>query len=263
MKRLLTLFITAVLSTSGMYAQTQLCGNTVNNIFNSGEEIRYKVFYNVSAAWVAAGEAVFTTSSTTYAGKPAYHIVGKGKTYSSYDWIFKVRDTYESYIDKTKMVPLRFKRDVNEGKTKFTNDVTFNHSNNRAVSKGKQYNISACTQDVLSTIYFARSIDYSKYKSGDKIPFSLFLDDELHNLYIRYGGKTKVTTQYGTFNAIKLTPLLVKGTIFKGGEQMIVYVSDDQNHIPLRIESPILVGSIKVDLFSYKNLKYPMTAKIK
>lgn len=263
MKRLSTLLTVGLLSLGSLSAQTQLCGNSVNNIFNAGEEIRYKVFYNISAAWVGAGEAVFTTTSSTFAGKPVYHIVGKGSTYSSYDWVFKVRDTYESYIDKTKMVPLRFKRDVNEGKTSFKNDVTFNHSSSKATSNGKQFSITACTQDVLSTIYFARSVDYNKYKPGDKIPFSLFLDDELHSLYIRYGGKTKVTTKYGTFNAIKLTPLLVKGTIFKGGEQMIVYVSDDQNHIPLRIESPILVGSIKVDLYSYKNLKYPMTSKIK
>jgi len=242
--------------------QAQLCGSATHNVLQNGEEIKYKVFYTVGGAWVAAGEAIFSTSSTTYEGKKAYHIIGSGRTYDSYDWIFKVRDKYETYIDQDKLHPLRFKRNVQEGKVKFTNDVKFAHDQKKAYSNNKSFAIKDCTQDVLSTIYFARNIDYDKYKVGDKISFSLFLDDELHNLYIKYMGKTTVKTRYGTFKAIKIVPLLVEGTIFKGGEKMAVYVSDDKNHIPLRIETPILVGNIKVDLMSFKNLKYPLSSKI-
>src|SRR5690606_24178896 len=110
--------------------------------------------------------------------------IGSGRTYDSYDWIFKVRDKYETYIDQDKLQPLRFKRNVQEGKVKFTNDVKFAHDQKKAYSNNKSFAIKDCTQDVLSTIYFARNIDYDKYKVGDKISFSLFLDDELHNLYI-------------------------------------------------------------------------------
>ncbi|MEK0750762.1 DUF3108 domain-containing protein, partial [Mycobacterium ulcerans] len=94
-----------------------------------------------------------------------------------------------------------------------------------------------CVQDVLSAIYYARNIDYDRYKPGDKIPFSLFLDDEVYDIYIRYLGKEQVNTRYGTFNAIKFKPLLIKGTIFEGGEQMTVWVSDDHNKVPLRVDS--------------------------
>ncbi|MBX9449722.1 MAG: DUF3108 domain-containing protein [Taibaiella sp.] len=243
-------------------ATAQICGSNLNNVIHPGEEVKYKVFYTVGGAWTGTGEAAFTTSSTTYNGRAAYHIVGTGRTYSSYDWIFKVRDRYETYIDKEKLVPMKFKRNVSEGKTKFTNDVTFNHGSRTAKSDGRTFSIESCTQDVLSTIYFARNIDFSKYSVGSKIPFTLFLDNELHSLYIKYMGKTKIKTQYGTFNAIKIVPLLIEGTIFRGGEKMIVYVSDDDNHIPLRIETPILVGNIKVDLMSYKNLRYPLSSKI-
>ena len=72
-------------------------------------------------------------------------------------------------------------------------------------------------------------------------------------------GKEDISTKYGKFHAIKIVPLLIEGTVFKGGEKMTVYVSDDANHIPLRIESPITVGSIKVDLMHYENLRYPVT----
>ena len=80
----------------------------------------------------------------------------------------------------------------------------------------------------------------------------MFLDNEVYHLYIRYLGKETVKTKYGKFRAVKFKPLLVKGTIFEGGEKMTVWVSDDANHLPLRLESPIIVGSIKIDMMQYK-----------
>jgi hypothetical protein len=88
----------------------------------------------------------------------------------------------------------------------------------------------------------------------------MFLDDEVFNMYIRYLGKEDIKTRYGKFRAIKFKPLLIKGTIFEGGEKMTVWVSDDANKIPVRIESPITVGSVKVDMMGYKNLRYPLTS---
>jgi len=117
-------------------------------------------------------------------------------------------------------------------------------------------------QDVVSAIYYSRNIDFNKYKEDDKIPFSMFLDNETYNLYLRYLGKETIKTKYGKFRAIKFKPLLIKGTIFEGGEKMIVWVSDDANRIPLRIESPISVGSIKVDMMNYRNPRYPLSALI-
>jgi hypothetical protein len=111
-------------------------------------------------------------------------------------------------------------------------------------------------------VYYARNIDFSKYKINDKIPFDMFLDDEVYHLYIRYMGKEKIKTRYGKFNAIKFKPLLIKGTIFEGGEKMNAWVSDDPNHLLLRVESPIAVGSIKVDMMGYRNLRYPLSALI-
>src|SRR5690606_12641754 len=114
-----------------------------------------------------------------------------------------------------------------------------------------------CTQDILSAIFYARNIDYSKYKPGAKIPFTLFLDEQVYELYIQYLGKEKIKTRYGTFNTIKISPLLIEGTIFKGGDEMMIWVTDDKNHIPVRVSSPIIVGSIKVDLMGYSNLRNP------
>jgi hypothetical protein len=99
-------------------------------------------------------------------------------------------------------------------------------------------------------------------KVGDKIPFNLFLDNEVYNIYVRYLGKETIRTKYGKFRTIKFKPLLLKGSIFEGGEKMTVWVSDDANHIPLRIESPISVGSVKVDAMLWRNLRYPLTSLV-
>jgi hypothetical protein len=239
----------------------ELCGIN-NNSFRAGERLVFHVYYNVSFIWAHAGDAVFTIANDNFRGNSVYHVVGTGTTINSYDFFFKVRDRYESFIDKETLTPLRFYRNVNEGGVKFKNDVSFDRNTGKATSLNGTYNVPNCTQDVLSTIYYARNINYNKYKAGDKIFFNLFLDDKVYPIYIRYMGKERITTKYGTFNTIKITPLLIKGTIFEGGEKMIVWVSDDANHVPVRIESPILVGSIKVDLMGFDNLKNPMTALV-
>jgi hypothetical protein len=161
------------------------------------------------------------------------------------------------------MQPLRFVRNVNEGGYKKYQNVTFNKSANTAVTTDGVFKVPACVQDVVSAMYYARNIDFSRLRPEDKIPFSMFLDNEVFNLYIRYLGKEEIKTRYGKFRAIKIKPLLIKGTIFEGGEDMTVWVSDDLNHIPVRVESPIVVGKVKIDMMSYNNLRHPLSSLLK
>ncbi len=160
---------------------------------------------------------------------------------------------------------------IDAGNATFTNvleykkyeNVTFNRNANTAVTTEGVFKVPNCIQDVLSAISYARNIDFNKYKPNDKIPFTMFLDNGVFNMYIRYLGKETVKTKYGKFRAFKFKPLLLKGTIFQGGEKMTVWVSDDANHIPIRIESPIVVGKVKVDMMRSKNLRHPLTSLIK
>lgn len=232
-----------------------------NTAFSKGEKITYKVFYTLGA-YIGAGECTFTTILETFNRRPVYHIIGEGSTYPFYDNFFKVRDKYETFIDTATMQPLKFIRNIDEGGYKKHEDVTFNKTTNTAITNDGVFKIPACIQDVVSAIFYARNIDFNKYKPGDKIPFAMFLDKEVFEMYIRYIGKETVKTKYGKFKAIKFKPLLVKGTIFEGGEKMTVWVSDDANHIPVRIESPISVGSIKVDMISRSNLRHPLSSLI-
>ena len=240
----------------------EFCG-IKNTAFGAGEEISYTVYYAVAGIYIDAGNATFTNTLEKMNNRPVYHVAGVGKTNPSYDWIYKVRDKYESFIDTATLQPLKFLRNVDEGGYKKYENITFNRNANTAVTTEGVFKVPDCVQDVLSSVYYARNVDFSKYQPNDKIPFSMFLDNEVFSMYIRYLGKETVKTKYGKFRAIKFKPLLIRGTIFQGGEKMTVWVSDDANHVPLRIESPIVVGKVKVDMMSSKNLRYPLTSLIK
>ncbi|MEO5968081.1 MAG: DUF3108 domain-containing protein [Ferruginibacter sp.] len=242
-------------------AKNDFCGMK-NTAFKAGELVIMKVYYTALGAYVAAGDATFSTRLVNYNGKPAYHFVGEGKTYPFFDNFFKVRDRYESFVDTATLNPYKFIRNVDEGGHKIYNNVTFNQSTQTAISTTGVYKTTPCIQDVVSAMYYARNIDFKKYKVNDKIPFDMFLDDEVYHLYIRYLGKEKIKTRYGKFHAYKFKPLLIKGTIFEGGENMNAWVSADDNKLLLRVESPIAVGSIKVDMMGYSNLRYPLTSLI-
>lgn len=250
-----------ILTAFSLRAGDEFCGIR-NTAFVPGELVTMKVYYNTMGLYIAAGEATFSVSVEKFNGRPTYHCVGTGKSYSFFDNFFKVRDRYETYIDTATMLPIKFIRDVNEGGHKIYNNVTFNHGAGTAVSTNGVFKIPNCIQDVVSAIYYARNINFDKYKLNDKIPFDMFMDDEVNHLYLRYMGKEIVKTRYGKFHSIKFKPLLIKGTMFEGGEKMNVWVSDDPNHLVLRIESPISVGNIKVDMMEYKNLRYPLTSLI-
>ncbi len=258
MKRNLILFILLLMAYLP-YAQD--C-TLQNRSWHNGESINYHVYYTFAGIYVYGGDATFSIRLHSYANKPAYYIRGEGKTNSFFDGFFKVRDRYESFIDTSNLQPYKFIRNIEEGGFKKSETVQFNHAAASATTNTGVYKVPTCIQDVLSAIYYTRNIDFSKYKPGDKIPFAMFIDDKVYGLYIRYLGKETIKTRYGKFKAVRFKPLLIEGTIFKGGEKMEVWVTDDANRIPVRIESPISVGSVKVDMMGYHGLRHPLTSLV-
>ncbi len=247
---------------SPVFQAEEFCGIT-NTAFQAGEQITFHVFYKVIGTYTHAGTAIFSNTLETFNNRPVYHVVGDGKTKPSYDWIYRVRDKYETFIDTATLQPLKFIRNINEGGYKKYETITFNRTANSAVTNNGVFKVPDCIQDVLSAMYYARNVDFNKYKAEDKIPFKMFLDNEVFNMYIRYLGKETIKTQYGRFKAIKFKPLLLKGTIFEGGEKMTVWVSDDPNHVVLRVESPIVVGKVMIDMMGHRNLRHPLSSLIK
>jgi hypothetical protein len=237
------------------------CGIS-NTAFRAGEKVTYKIYYTLAGIYIEAGLVHFSCSIETFKGKPVYHIVADGKTLPFYDNFYKVRDRYESYIDTGSLQPYKFSRSVSEGGQKKYESISFDRSAGTAITNDGVYKVPECIQDVLSAMYYARNLNFDNLKPGDKIPFSMFLDNQVYPSYIRYMGRETIKTKYGKFRAIKFKPLLIKGTLFEAGEKMTVWVSDDPNHIPLRVESPIIVGSVKADMVEFQNRRAALSSQI-
>jgi Protein of unknown function (DUF3108) len=241
-------------------------------VFKSGAKITYNAVYNWGFIWLKAGIVEFSVNETSYFNEPSYHLIAAGVTLPSYDWLFKVRDYYQSYTQRENLSPLFFSRNTYEGGYQVNNRFEFNYTDSTIYTKTKNTNkpysedtltIKKKTYDVLSAVYLIRNIDFTQYSINDTIPVSVIIDNEIFDLYIRYLGKEIIKTHdKRKFNTLKFSALLVEGTIFKGGEDLFVWVTDDLNRIPILVEAKILIGSIKATLKKTENLKFPLSSEI-
>jgi hypothetical protein len=234
-----------------------LRSGVVNNAFAVGEKLTYRVHYG----FVDAGEATIEVKESKYKfdGRPAYHMIGKGRTLGAFNWFFKVRDHFETYIDKEGLFPHRFIRDCNEGGYIIQQDYTFEQKK-RAVKtqKGETFATPASVQDMISGYFYARTVDYSNAKKGDIFTFSVFMDDELFPLQIRYMGTEVIKVRAGKYRCMRFQPVVQEGRVFKSDEDLSVWITDDENKIPILIKSDLLVGSIKMEVVEFEGLANPV-----
>ncbi|HSN49692.1 MAG TPA: DUF3108 domain-containing protein [Bacteroidales bacterium] len=239
-----------------------------NNAFSPGEKISYDISYNWGPIWVDAGLVTFSIGKEIYNGKDAWHLQSVGKTYSSYDFLFKVRDYYDAWVDPSTFKFHEFRRMVYEGGYSLINNMKYDHKKELIYSTTKSNNNpvrfdtlkgSACAFDMVSAVYFVRTLDISVIQKDIKTPVSVLIDDNIYDIYIRYLGKEIVQNKDGKrYNCVKFSARMVEGTIFRGDEDVMVWVTDDSNKIPVYIEAKILVGTVKAYLKDVKGLRTPL-----
>lgn len=250
--------------------------NEINTVAKDGEWFKYDACYNWHFIWLNAGEVIFRTNKTIYNNNPAYKFEAIGRTYNSYDFFYTVRDTFSVLTDTISLSPYRFKQSNYEGKNITSNEYIYDSRAKRItgfseLTHGKHTDKRKIDMmwpqnsfDVMTMVHKVRNINFDKYAIGEKIPIRMLINAENFNLYIRYLGRETITTRYGrTFKCIKISPLLVEGTIFKGGEDMMVWISDDRNRVPIVVEAKILIGSVKAMFVDAGGLRYPFDSEIK
>lgn len=234
-----------------------------NNTFKDGESLTYKIYYNINFIWIPAGEVTFDINKRGN----QYFAEAIGRTFGGYDWIFKVRDTFQSLLDATTLLPIQTTRIVNEGKYTKYDHVTYMRNSRLAEStmgktrqsaESKMITIDQCVHDILSTMYALRNTPVQSLNDKKKFELDMLLDREKYPITMTYKGtddQTKIKG-VGNFDTYVFEPKLIAGNIFKEESGMKIWVSRDQNKVPLMIESPISVGKIKAILVNHKNLKY-------
>jgi len=235
--------------------------------FKRGESLTYRVHYGI----IDAGEAVISVAqdAVLFGQKPTFHLVGTGKSASTFDWFFKVRDRYDSFVDEKTLLPQYFMRKVDEGGFIINQEYMFNRDKRNVLVQrngtdvprnaiNKLFEIPDYTHDMLSAFYFARNADFGKIEAGKTITVQTFFDEEMFPLTLKIVGYETLKTKAGKIRCIKLRPVIQQGRVFKDEEDLTMWVSDDLNRIPVRLQAEVLVGSIKMDIKEFKNLAHPL-----
>ena len=234
-----------------------------NDSFKAGESYDYKVKYG----FLTIGEAEVDVDEKIYAvnNRPCFKVNVVGKTAGLTD-VFKVRNTYRSYVDTLAFIPHRFIYSARENSYKRDQVISFDHQKNEVVKVEKEqtktFTVPNNIQDVISGYYFLRTVDFSKFTIGHTVTSPLFFDEELYNMKIKYAGKGIVHTRFGKIRVLKLNPILPKNDLFKGENAIRIWVSDDRNRVPLKIEIDFSFGTIDMEIKNYKGVKYPFVCKV-
>lgn len=232
-----------------------------HSAFQPGEKLEYRLHYGVINAGIATLEVKGVEKKI--GGRSIYHMVGIGRSTGAFDWFFKVRDRYETFMDVEGVFPWLFIRDVNEGGYQIKQKYKFSPYKREVDNgKGATFTTPEAVQDMLSSFYYARTINYNEAKEGDVFTIWSFVDDEIWPLKIKYMGKDVIRVSDGKYRALKFHPVIQTGRLFEAEEDVTVWISDDGNKIPLMAQGKVLVGSVKMELTEASGLTHP-SSKIK
>lgn len=274
MKQRLTLLFVLLLSVS-TFAQGECLlfdMSAREPVFQSGEKVSYTLSYTWGA-WINVGEVEFATTKKEENKRQFYHVEVNGKTFKFFDAFFKVRDYFATKIDAKTLQPFYMRRDIDEGGYRRTSLGNYGWKDSaiycftQRLDKPRpaEYDtlkITPCTFDIVSLFYYYRCCDFSKMQEKTSYTIQLAMDNELYNIHYKLHGKEEIKVKgVGNFKTLKFSASLIAGSVFTGKEQLYFWVTDDENRVPVYVEAPIKIGSIRARLKTWENLKYPMTSK--
>lgn len=226
-------------------------GGLENNHFSAGEKLSFWVgFSSLLTGKISAGEAQIEIAAklNTAKNQKVYQVVGKGWTSGFVELFYIIKYNYESFIDYENFQPLKLTVNKLENDKKKEDVVYFNHNEHTAKSKKNKTNIPANVQDLLSAFYFIRMQDFSTFKKGDCLQVPVFLDDTVINSKIIFDGREVVETKKGRFKCLAFKPMMMKGNIFKQSFPATVWLTDDNDRLPVLFELKLTVGKMRVEL---------------
>lgn len=232
----------------------------VNDAFQDGEWFRFRMRYG----FLNASYAIATVRETTFKDQAVYHVAATGKTTGFARWFFKVDDYFDSYFEKDIVRPIRFVRNISEGNYKRHVEIDFDHNNQSGIMhdllrKTKtEISFAPNLQDLVSTFYFLRNhFDLEGIQVGETASLHMIYDKKPFAFQFRFLGYENVKTKFGVVPCVKFRPYIEEGRIFKKESGLSLWVSNDNNRIPIKVVAELSVGSLDVDLVDFKGLKHP------
>lgn len=250
MKKSYLLILVLFVSLTSTYAQSA---------YQAGEDLKFKIKYG----WFKASEATLKVKKAEINNKEVLYVDGFGKSTGLLDIFFKVRDEYKSYIDPETGLPQMFVRKINEGGHIKDKKLVFNHNSNSVKVYDRKHNTSnrfsfkEGSQDMISVLYYLRNtVDRRSIKVGDVIEVNLFFDEENFPFQVKFLGREKISTDFGKVPTLKFRPYVMAGRVFEEKESLTMWITDDKNKIPVKIEAKLAVGSLTAKLTEFRGLKH-------
>lgn len=262
------LLLAALLTASAVQAQCAFH----NSAFKSGEFLTYNLYYNWKFVWVKAGNASMYTVQSSYRGRPAYRASLTTRGNNRVDQMFVLRDTLLCY-SSLNMEPLYFRKGAREGKRYGVDEVFYTYNNGKVhlrqhqiTSSGEHLwannNVSYCVYDMLNIFLRARSFNPTGWKNGHEIDFPIADGRNINPARLRYAGKVNIKADNGVkYRCLKLSYLEKEGNKYK--RIVDFYVSDDDNHVPVRLDMFLRFGAAKAFLVNMKGLRNPVGCIVK
>ncbi len=225
--------------------------------YGDGEWLKFRIHYGL----ITAGQATLEVKSERLNNQEVFHIIGFGETTGLTNWFFKVEDHYQSYILKDEDLPVRFVRNINEGGYKKDIQIDFNQSSKMATivdfidNKREIVPFPNRAQDMVSSFYYLRNnLDIHSLNDNDEFDLDMFFDSENYKFKLKYLRKEVLDTKFGKVPCLVFRPYVESGRVFNEKESLTIWVSDDDNKIPLLIKADLTVGSLKASLIEFKKL---------
>ena len=243
--------------------------------FQAGEKLDFVLHYRWGAINSDVGHGTVELDNVRFNGKDAFLCSVYGKTTKFFDLFFKVREDFKSWFTRDGLVPLKFTRDTYEGGYEARNTYLYDRTSaephisadlysSKRGQRSMELPLTPCTFDLPSLFFFARNMDFDVVEPGRKYPMTFAIDDDVFNVYfILYGRETIRVKGFGTVKKIKFAAKLMEGEVFKGEEDMLIWVTDDENRLPVYFEAPLLVGKATGRMTAYEGLKHPFTSLVK
>lgn len=264
----LVVFLSSFIQSEGVYVYPVV----KNESFEVGEELEYKMtfsFFNVGT-----GKFIIRDQIYNFDERPSYKIDVYGKTSGFVNWLAHVDDHWGAYIDTSALLPHRTFRNIKEGKYRRNEIVNFDHETSmievkvldQKTRKYKPpkyfYHPEQKVFDMFGGMLYFRTLDFRRYSEGDTLRVDAFFEDTFYKFNTIYVGKEVIKTKVGKFRAIVLMPVMPDNDLFRGENSIRIWISDDKNRIPLKVEAEMFIGSAGVEITSFKGLKNPISSYV-
>ncbi|MDQ3392608.1 MAG: DUF3108 domain-containing protein [Bacteroidota bacterium] len=240
----------------------------VNHTFSKGEHLEYKInfgYFTVGKANMKVYEDTYTINN-----RPCYKMDVFGKTSGAVDWVAKINDNWGAYIDTAALLPHISYRNIQENNYRKQEIVRFDHLTNLVETKvmnnetgeykePEYFQAPNNVRDMIAGYLYLRSVKFKKMRIGDTLKINAFFENTVYDFAIIYKGKEDIKTKVGTFRALKLVPIMPDNKLFSGENAITLWMSDDENRVPLKISANMVVGSVGCELVNYSGLKNEAT----